>query len=45
MLKNECVHEDAVSQDDGHMYCPDCNEVFKDCEQFFLTTVVNWEEL
>jgi hypothetical protein len=32
MRTNECNHEDAVSQDDGYMYCPDCNEAFKECE-------------
>jgi site-specific DNA-methyltransferase (adenine-specific) len=30
-LENECNHEDAVSQDDGYMYCPDCNTAFKEC--------------
>jgi hypothetical protein len=28
----ECKHIDALSQDDGYMYCPDCNEAFKECE-------------
>lgn len=30
-LKEECRHEDAESQDDGYMYCPNCNEAFKEC--------------
>jgi hypothetical protein len=29
---SDCKHEDAVSQDDGYMYCPDCNESFKECD-------------
>ncbi|MGQ4651486.1 hypothetical protein [Bacillus inaquosorum] len=28
---NNCNHDDAVSQDDGYMYCPDCNEAFEEC--------------
>jgi len=28
---NDCIHEDAVSTDEGYMYCPDCNEMFKEC--------------
>lgn len=31
-MKEQCFHEDEVSQDDGYMYCPDCNEAFKECE-------------
>jgi hypothetical protein len=27
-----CIHQDAVSHDDGYMYCPDCNEAFKECD-------------
>lgn len=30
-LKDKCIHEDSVSQDDGYMYCPNCNESFKEC--------------
>lgn len=30
MNASKCIHEDAVSQDDGYMYCPDCNEAFKE---------------
>lgn len=29
-----CEHEDAVSQDDGTIYCPDCSRVFKEGSQY-----------
>ena len=32
ILKSKCVHEYAESQDAGYMYCPDCNEAFKEGE-------------
>jgi hypothetical protein len=32
VFSDECNHEDYVSQDDGYMYCPDCNEAFRESE-------------
>lgn len=29
-LLDKCTHEDAISQDDGYMYCPDCETAFKE---------------